>query len=193
MHRALAVAITLASSAALVGGVTVTAAQASPQAGRAAAGPAVRHAVSSARAVAAGAVAPAAARHEEFRIISNAASSTRQSVLATGGWVAGGYVVPGKVVSLRSTDKLVFPSGGFQMARHITSQWLPLPTRSCLIRETIRGTFSLSHGTGAFRGISGSGAFVMKIRGALRHRGGGCGGAMTVYQMITWAGGQVRR
>jgi hypothetical protein len=188
MRRALAAAITLASSAALVGGVTLTAAQASPHAaGRAATGSAVRHAAAPA------AVVPAAARHEEFRIISTAASSRRQSVLATGGFVAGGYVVPGKVVSLRSTDKVVFRSGGFQMARHITRQWLPLPTRNCLVRETIHGTFSLSHGTGAFRGISGSGAFVMKIRGALRPAKGGCGGAMTVYQMITWAGGKVRR
>jgi len=187
MRRVLAAAITLASSAALVSGVTLTAAQASPQAAaRPSTGMAGQH-------VAAAAVTPAAARHEEFRIISTATSSRRQSVLATGGFVAGGYVVPGKVVSLRSTDKLVFRSGGFQMARHITRQWLPLPTRHCLVRETIHGTFSLSHGTGAFRGISGSGGFVMKIRGALRRTHGQCGGAMTVYQMITWAGGKVRR
>lgn len=183
MRRAIA-AITLASSAALVSGVTLTAAQASPQtAGRAATGLASQQAAAGA----------AAAKHEEFRIISTATSSRRQSVLATGGFVAGGYVVPGKVVSLRSTDRVVFRSGGFRMARHITRQSLPLPTRNCLIRETIHGTFSLSHGTGAFSGISGSGGFTMKIRGVLRRTNGKCGGAMTVYQMLTWAGGNVRR
>jgi hypothetical protein len=187
MRRAVAAAITLASSAALVGGVTLTAAQASPQAaGRAATGLAREHA-------AADAAVPAAAKHEEFRIISTATSSRRQSVLATGGFVAGGYVVPGQVVSLRSTDRVVFRSGGFRMARHITRQSLPLPTRNCLVRETIHGRFSLSHGTGAFSGISGSGGFTMKIRGVLRRTKGQCGGAMTVYQMITWAGGNVRR
>jgi hypothetical protein len=190
MRRALAAAITLASTAALVSGITLTAARASqhatghPAAARSAAGP------SAARAAA---VAPRAARHEEFRIISTAAAARRLSVLATGGFTAGGYVVPGTVVSLHSADKLVFRNGGFQMARHITRQWLPMPTSACLVRETIHGKFTLGHGTGAFSGISGSGSFVMKIRGVLRRPHGKCGGPMTVYQMITWAGGRVRR
>jgi hypothetical protein len=179
MRRALVTAITLASTAALVSGATVTAAQASQHS--AAQRSAAQH---SARA--------SSGRQEHFRIISTSAASRRQSVLATGAFTAGGYQVPGRVVSLRSTDKMVFPGGTFQVARHITSQWLPLPTSACLVRETLHGTYSLSHGTGSYVHISGTGAFVLRIRGVIRKTKGKCGGSMTVIQQITYAGGAVR-
>jgi hypothetical protein len=179
MRRALVTVITLASTAALVSGATVTAAQASQHS--AAQRSAAQH---SARA--------SSGRQEHFRIISTSAASRRQSVLATGAFTAGGYQVPGRVVSLRSTDKMVFPGGTFQVARHITSQWLPLPTSACLVRETVRGTYSLSHGTGSYVHISGTGAFVLRIRGVIRKTKGKCGGSMTVIQQITYAGGAVR-
>jgi hypothetical protein len=174
MRRALVAAITLVSTAALASGVAVTAADASPG----------QHSSAGAQ---------EAAPQEHFRIISTSTTSVRQSVLATGQFTAGGYLVPGQVVSLRSTDKVVFPSGTFQLARHITRQSLPLPTSSCFVQETIRGTYSLKNGTGAFRGISGSGGFTLGIKGVIRRSKGGCGGAMTVYQSIMYAGGSVRR
>jgi hypothetical protein len=176
MRRALVTVITLVSTAALASGVAVSAAYASQRTpGQHSAG------------------AQEAAPQEHFRIISTSTTSVRQSVLATGQFTAGGYLVPSKVVSLRSTDKVVFPSGTFQLARHITRQSLPLPTSSCFVQETIHGTYSLENGTGAFRGISGSGGFTLGIKGVIRRSKGGCGGAMTVYQSITYASGGVRR
>jgi hypothetical protein len=181
MRRALAAAITLASTAALVGGAAA-AAQASPSAGRAsrpgASPPATRPSVASGA--------------EHFRIISVAASSRRQSVLATGAFTAGGYQVPGQVTALRATDKMVFPNGTFLVSRRITKQVLPVPTSSCQIAETIRGTLSISGGTGSYRGISGSGAFLLKISGVIRKSNGRCGGAMTVFQSINYEGGTIR-
>ena len=186
MRRALVAAITLASTVALASGATVTAAYASPHGpSRSSAG---QHSASRSSASRSAAAAP-----EHFRIISTSTASRRQSVLATGRFTAGGYVVPGKVVSLRSTDKMVFPGGTFQVARHITRQWLPLPTRSCLVQETVHGTYSLGHGTGSYRGISGSGGFVLRITGVIRRSHGTCGGGMTLYQAITYADGRVRR
>jgi hypothetical protein len=88
---------------------------------------------------------------------------------------------------------MVLSGGTFNVARHITRQWLPLPTRRCLIRETIHGTYSLGHGTGRYAGISGSGRFVLRIRGVIRNSHGQCGGAMTVFQQITYEGGPVHR
>lgn len=176
MRRPLAAALTLASTAALLGGAAA-AAQASP-----AAAPA----------------APAAARQpgfsgaEHFRIISVTASSQHQSVLATGAFTAGGYQVPGKVVGLRAVDKMVFPNGTFLVTRRITKQVLPLPTSSCQISETIRGTLSISGGTGSYRGMSGGGAFLLQISGVIRKSGGKCGGPMTVFQSINYEGGTVR-
>jgi hypothetical protein len=185
MRRALVTAITLASTAALVTGATVTAAQASQHT-------AAQHAASQHSSIQHGTSQASSGREEHFRIISTSAASRRQSVLATGTFTAGGYQVPGRVVSLRSTDKMVFPGGTFQVARHITSQWLPLPTSACLVRETLRGTYSLSHGTGSYVHISGTGAFVLRIRGVIRKTKGKCGGSMTVIQQITYAGGAVR-
>jgi hypothetical protein len=170
MRRTLVAAIALASTAALASGATVAAASASTSGVRAAKVP-----------------------HEHFRIISTTAGAKRQSVLATGAFTAGGYQVPGKLVNLRSTDKMVFPGGTFLVARHITRQWLPLPSKTCFIQETLRGSYTLSHGTGAYRGISGSGSFVTRIRGVIRRSKAGCGGPMTVFQEIGYTGGTVRR
>jgi hypothetical protein len=180
MRRALATATTLASTAALVGGVAAAAQASSPPAARLAA----------ARLAAAG--LPGVSGAEHFRIISVAASSRRQSVLATGAFTAGGYQVPGQVTGLRATDKMVFPTGTFLVTRRITKQVLPLPTSSCQIAETIRGTLSIGSGTGSYRGMSGGGGFVLRISGVIRKSHGQCGGPMTVYQSINYEGATVR-
>ncbi|HEY3980044.1 MAG TPA: hypothetical protein VGM79_22400 [Streptosporangiaceae bacterium] len=183
MRRPLAAALTLASTAALLGGAAVDA-QASPAAAQAspAAAPAGPAAVRQ----------PGFSGAEHFRIISVTASSRHQSVLATGAFTAGGYQVPGKVVGLRAVDKMVFPDGTFLVTRRITKQVLPLPTSSCQISETIRGTLSISGGTGSYRGMSGGGAFLLQISGVIRKSGGKCGGPMTVFQSINYEGGTVR-
>ena len=183
MRRSLAAAITLASTAALVG-VAGSAAQASPSAAPASA-PARPASAPAAR-------QPGFSGAEHFRIISVAAASRRQSVLATGAFTAGGYQVPGRVTGLRAVDKMVFPNGTFLVTRRITKQVLPVPTSSCQISETIRGTLSVSGGTGSYRGISGGGAFLLQISGVIRKSHGKCGGAMTVYQSINYEGGTVR-
>jgi hypothetical protein len=166
MRRTLVAAITLLTSAALIGGTAVADASAAR---------------------------PARAPQEHFRIISTITGSRRQSLLATGSFTAGGYLVPGRLVALSSTDRVVFPNGSFQMARRITRQWLPMPTASCLVRETLRGSYVLEHGTGAYRHISGSGGFVLRIFGVIRRARRKCGGPMTVFQQIINASGPVHR
>lgn len=166
MRRTLVAAITLLTTAALVGGAAVADASAAR---------------------------PARAPQEHFRIISTITGSRRQSLLATGSFTAGGYLVPGRLVALSSTDRVVFPNGSFQMARHITHQWLPMPTASCLVRETLRGSYVLEHGTRAYRHISGSGGFVLRIFGVIRRAHRKCGGPMTVFQQIIYASGPIHR
>jgi hypothetical protein len=191
MRRALVAAITLVSTATLITGATLTSAYASQQ-GASQRTEASQHSDASQHTARAGGSQVSRVRHEQFRIISTSAASRRQSVLATGKFTAGGYVVPGQVTSLRSTDKMVFPSGTFLVARHITRQSLPLPTSACLISETIHGTYSLGHGTGAFARIGGSGGFALQIKGVIHKSHGRCGGSMTVYQQITSLSGTVR-
>ena len=166
MRRTLVAAITLLTTTALISGAAVADASAG---------------------------LPDRVRQEHFRIISTVTGSRRQSLLATGAFTAGGYLVPGRLVALRSTDRAVFPNGSFLMARHITRQWLPLPTAGCMIRETLRGSYLLGHGTGAYRGITGSGGFALRITGVIRRAHGKCGGPMTVFQQIIYAGGPIHR
>jgi hypothetical protein len=136
---------------------------------------------------------PAAVPVEHFRIISTAATSTRLSTLATGDFTAGGYEVPGNVVSGYATDKTVLSGGTFRVRRHVTSETLPVPA-GCLFSESQRGTYSLSHGTGAYRGISGSGTFNITITAIYaRLASGGCGTRFAVFQQLTYEGGTVRR
>jgi hypothetical protein len=176
MRRALAITLGLAAAAGLAGSAAVPAARASPVPRPGPARPA--RAVSTAGA-------------EHFRVISVSAAA-RSSVLATGAFTAGGYQVSGRVIGLRATDTVVFRNGRLTVTRRITRQALPLPTSACLISETIHGTLSIGGGTGAYRGLTGTGAFVQRITGVLPRSRGRCGGAMTVYQSITYEGGTVR-
>jgi hypothetical protein len=184
MRRALAVMLGLAAATSMAGSAAL-AAQASPAP---TSGPA-HQAPSTRRATSPGA-APAVA-NEHFRIISVSAA-TRSSVLATGTFTAGGYQVSGPVTSLQATDTVVFPNGRFTVRRHITRQVIPLPTSQCEISETINGTLAIGGGTGAYRGMTGTGAFVQRISGVLPRSHGQCGGPMTVYQSITYEGATVR-
>jgi hypothetical protein len=180
MRTALVTGLAVASAAALASGVA-TAAQARGHQPAAQAG-----------ARAAARVQPASSK-EKFRIINVSAGSRHQSVLATGSFTAGGYQVPGAASGGRAVDKMVFPSGSFKVTRRIYRQSHPLPTRSCLLRITISGAFSLGSGTGAFRGISGSGGFTTRISEVLRRSHGTCGSKVTVFQQIGYETGKVHR
>jgi hypothetical protein len=180
MRRALVTGLALASAAALASGVA-TAAQASGHRSAAQAGT---------RATAQ--VQPASSK-EKFRIINVSAGSRHQSVLATGSFTAGGYQVPGAASGGRAVDKMVFRSGSFKVTRRIYHQSHPLPTKSCLVRITISGAYSLGSGTGAFRGISGSGGFTTRISEVIRRSHGTCGGPVTVFQQVTYETGRVHR
>jgi hypothetical protein len=59
--------------------------------------------------------------------------------------------------------------------------------------ETLRGSYVLEHGTGAYRHISGSGGFALHIMGVIRRAHRKCGGPMTVFQQIIYAGGPIHR
>lgn len=181
MRRVLVSGLVLASAAALASGIT-TAARASQH----------RAAAVASRGAGSAAAEPASSR-EKFRIVTTTAGSRHQSVLATGSFTAGGYQVPGAASGGLAVDKMVFPSGSFKVTRHIHHQSHPLPTRSCLIRITISGSYTLGSGTGAFRGISGSGGFTTRISEVLRRSGGTCGGRVTVFQQIAYETGRVHR
>jgi Bacterial regulatory proteins, tetR family len=133
----------------------------------------------------------AATRTEHFRIMSTLATSRKLSVIATGTFTAGGTDIPG-----RFTDKLVFPGGTFKIRYHFTTDKINFSPRTCLLTETQRGTYRLSHGTGRYTGIRGSGRAAAGLVGVFaRNSKGECThlAAPRTFQSVLTAGGPVRR
>lgn len=57
------------------------------------------------------------------------------------------------------TDKFVFPAGNVFVSHNATSQNQSFDPRSCLTQFTESGTYQLTSGTGAYRGVTGSGTY----------------------------------
>jgi len=65
------------------------------------------------------------------------------------------------VVLGQNADRFVFPAGSVLVSHHATSMNDNFDPRSCLDRFTESGTYSLSSGTGAYKGVSGSGSDIV--------------------------------
>jgi hypothetical protein len=128
---------------------------------------------------------------EHLRIMNTKAAAARLSVIATGAFTAGGYVIPAAV-----TDTVVFPGGTFKL-RHVThSGTASFNSSTCLLTETLRGSFTIGRGTGKYAGIQGSGKFLTSIVAVTaKDHAGRCTHvqAPATYQEITTANGTVNR
>lgn len=97
---------------------------------------------------------------EHFTFMSTAVTADRFSVIATGAFTAGGTATP-----LAGTDTLKFPNGTIET----TSQSRGKPvmtanTTTCYETLSQSGTYKVAGGTGAYKGITGSGRFTLSIR-----------------------------
>ena len=63
------------------------------------------------------------------------------------------------IVFGQNADKFVFPAGSVWVSHQATSQNQTVDPRSCLGRFTESGTYQLVKGTGAYRGVTGSGTY----------------------------------
>jgi hypothetical protein len=162
MRRMLIAALAVISAAALVSGAGLALAKPSPD-------------------------RSASSATEDFRVISTVAKSDRQSVIATGAFVAGGVYVLGS-----TRDKAELYRGTFMIYRHVTYKSTPQPPVNCLFTETERGTYTIGAGTGRYARISGSGKFTLRITGVLASTGKGQCGGMVAFQQIMSESGRVR-
>lgn len=80
------------------------------------------------------------------------------TVIATGTWLAVGE----SVTIDDNNDLFVFPNGAFKVNHPQTGGSDTFNERACVGASTFNGTFTLSQGTGAYAGISGSGAYSGK-------------------------------
>jgi hypothetical protein len=124
---------------------------------------------------------------EHFQIVNGSATAGTASVIATGGFTAGGTDIAGS-----TTDTFRFPGGTFQVTHspgHGTHSFDP---RTCLVMVSSRGTFTLRHGTGRYAGISGHGIYTLTILEIAARSNGTCNPETPVaFQQILQAQGQV--
>jgi len=57
-------------------------------------------------------------------------------------------------------DTFVLQKGSFQLAHKVTSAMQHFNPVTCLGQATLKGTYTISHGTGKYAGISGSGTLL---------------------------------
>jgi hypothetical protein len=132
-------AVTVASLVA-VGGLTA-----------ASASPAVQR---SARAT----VQPSVSGTEHFQLVTTSATSNKGQVIAYGLFTASAVDIMGN-----TTDTFKFRGGSFRVrhsAGHGPQHFNPL---TCLNTISLRGTYTVSHGTGRYAGISGHGKYQLSI------------------------------
>lgn len=131
---------------------------------------------------------PAVTGTQHFQLMTTSATSTKASVIALGSVItAGGVDHQGN-----KTDTVVFPGGTFKIrhsAGHGPQHFNP---RTCLAVITQRGTYTLGHGTGKYKGISGHGRYLARILFvAARNSKGNCSErkAPRAFQQIITAHG----
>ena len=90
------------------------------------------------------------------------------SVIATGAVRAGGRDISGNKI-----DAMKFPTGTFRIAHMGHPEGQPHPERPAWSALRAGGTYTLSQGTGAHKGISGSGRYKLSIELVARRASNG--------------------
>jgi hypothetical protein len=128
---------------------------------------------------------------EHFQLMSTSATSSTQSIIATGNvFTAGGVDHTGDKV-----DRVVFPQGTFHIRHSSGTGPQRFNPRTCLGQIRLHGTYTIFHGTGKFAGIRGHGRYRLSILFvAARTAKGTCAQNKppATFQLIIRAQGPVR-
>jgi hypothetical protein len=95
---------------------------------------------------------------EHFQLMSTSATSGTFSAIVNGVFTAGGVDHSGS----KNVDTLVFPKGSFKLTHKGTLKQTFNP-KTCLLTESEHATVTLSGGTGAYAGISGTGTAQLSV------------------------------
>jgi hypothetical protein len=138
--------------------------------------------------LAAASARPAASGTEHFQIMTTSATSSTDSVIATGVFVAGGVSHEGK-----TTGTEVFPGGTFRIVHSPGKGPQTFNPKTCLLTVSQHGTYTLSHGTGKYKGISGHGKYQISILAIAARSKGKCSMSKppVAFQLIIKASGPV--
>lgn len=104
--------------------------------------------------------AAATAKNEQFTMITTDPGSGVVSAIATGGFTAGGTAV-----NITHGQAFRFATGEFSIAiGKPGTKHQNLNLTNCLYTKTGSGTYTFENGTGAYRGITGSGKVSFSLR-----------------------------
>jgi hypothetical protein len=126
---------------------------------------------------------------ENFQIMTTSATAKTASLIATGVFTAGGTAsTSGKV------STFAFPTGTFKVAHSKGTGPQTFNPKTCLLTVSQKGTFALSGGTGAYKGISGKGTYKLSILAIAARVGGKCSMKKppVAYQQVIKATGTVK-
>ena len=140
-------------------------------------------------AVASAAPHPGVSGTETFQLMGTSARSSKFSAIAQGVFTAGGT----QTRSSNTSSTETFPTGTVTIkhSRGTGSQHLNPVT--CLLTINLHGTFSLSGGTGAYAGITGSGTYKLTALGVANKVAGKCSlkAVPQAFQQVVLATGSV--
>jgi hypothetical protein len=117
-----------------------------------------------------------AAGTEHFQLMSTSTTSPNSALLAYGAaFTAAGTDHAGK----GNTDTVQFANGTFKLVHKMTGGTQHINPATCQFTVTATATYKLSGGTGAYKGISGSGSAKVSVLGiGARNSKGKCSKTM---------------
>jgi hypothetical protein len=139
--------------------------------------------------------APAAAArngHEQFRLTTSSATTTREHVQATGVLVTQGHANLGAPAHGREVIWLVFGRGSVRLVTETTSGSVSVPDpTTCKFTEVHRGNYQVRGGRGRFAHDGGAGTFVTRTFGRLQRKNGSCTSALASFWQATTTSGSL--
>ncbi len=112
----------------------------------------------------------AVTKTESFQLMSTSGTN-KSSAIAYGAFTAAGVDTSGA----HNTDTLTFSNGTLKLVHKKTGGSQHFDPTTCLLTITQTATYTLGNGTGAYKGVTGSGKATVNILGiAARNSAGKC-------------------
>jgi hypothetical protein len=105
---------------------------------------------------------------EHFQVMSTSTANTPNSpLLAWGVFTGAGVdrVISSNAAGTKGVDMFIFPNGKFKVTHTAKHQKQSFNARTCFYAFSETGVFTLSGGTGKYKGISGHGNYAVSVIG----------------------------
>jgi hypothetical protein len=133
---------------------------------------------------------PAVSGPEHFQIISTSETSNTAPEISYGVVTGHGTDLMGSKV-----DTIKFANGSFNVTHSPGKGPQSFDAKTCLFLLDQHGTYTIGHGTGAYKGITGSGTYQVSVIGIGTKAGGQCSQSKppVAFQLVIQGTGTVSR